>query len=70
MRHRIQRLTNWWRHPKGRHHRTHTPPATSVNTPQPHRCTRFAINGDAAAHMVRPYVLVLAEAQQAGAVAW
>jgi hypothetical protein len=67
MRHRIQRLTNWLYHLKGRHRRTPTPP---VNTPQAPRRVRLTIDGDAAAPMVRPYVLLLAEAQRAGAASW
>jgi hypothetical protein len=41
-----------------------------VNTLQVPRRTRFTVDGDAAAPMVWPYVLVVAEARRAGAVSW
>jgi hypothetical protein len=41
-----------------------------VSTCQVHRRIPITVNGDAAAPMVRPYVLVMAEAQRVGAAAW
>jgi hypothetical protein len=66
MRHRIQRLTSRLHHPRGRHRRTPTPP---VNTPQDPRRIHITTDGDALP-VVRPYVLMVAEVQRAGAVAW
>jgi hypothetical protein len=44
-------------------------PTAPSNVPPTPRRTRIAVNGDTLA-MVRPYVLVIAEARRNGAVSW